>query len=154
MNEYKITIEESLLCCKPRPSIDYNAHKSSQDLLFQHQRKFKWSLIQYTLSKTNLLVLFFGTTAGQQTTHYLESALWNRLKADLKKNNLVLVHSGRLWGVASSPKSFPFLTWLDWLLTTRPALSLALLQLIVRPHHYLLWVTLLFFIAFVTELVK
>ena len=35
-------------------------------------------------SKTNLPVPFFGTTAGQRTTHYRESALWNGLKADLK----------------------------------------------------------------------
>ena len=35
-------------------------------------------------SKTNLPIPFFGTTAGQRTTHYRESALWNGLKADLK----------------------------------------------------------------------
>ena len=35
-------------------------------------------------SNTNLPVPFFGTTAGQRTTHYQESALWNGLKADLK----------------------------------------------------------------------
>ena len=35
-------------------------------------------------SKTNLPVPFFGTTAGQRTTHYRESALWNGLRADLK----------------------------------------------------------------------
>ena len=41
---------------------------------------------------------------------------------------------------------------LDWLLTTGPALSLALLQRIVMPHHYLLFI--FFFLAFVTELKK
>ena len=35
-------------------------------------------------SKTNLPIPFFGTTAGQRTTHYRESALWNGLRADLK----------------------------------------------------------------------
>ena len=35
-------------------------------------------------SKANLPVPFFGTIAGQRTTHYRESALWNGLRADLK----------------------------------------------------------------------
>ena len=59
----------------------HKAHKiyysSTNETLSDHPYNTRFS-------KTNLPVPFFGTAAGQQTTHYRESALWNGLKADLK----------------------------------------------------------------------
>ena len=97
-------------------------------------------------SKTNLSVPFFGTTAGQRTTHYRESVQWNGLKAELKD----LCSPGAFWAAVRRC----LLAWelwcfhLTWLLTTGPALSLALLQCIFRPHLYLLRMTIFFFSCF------
>ena len=113
-----------------------------------HHTEHQYHLVQWISQRfyTQKLALASGPLhiVSQRTTHYRESALWNGLKVDLKD--------------LSSPGAFRaavrrcllarelWLSWLDWLLTTGPALSLALLQRIVRPHHYLLRVTLFFFL--------
>ena len=50
---------------------------STNETLSDHPYKIRFS-------KTNLPVLFLGTTACQRATHCRESALWNGLKVDLK----------------------------------------------------------------------
>ena len=58
--------------------VNHDYYSSTKKSLSDHSCNTRFS-------KTNLPVSFFGTTAGQQTTHYRESALLkNGLKADLK----------------------------------------------------------------------
>ena len=83
-------------------------------------------------SKTNLPASTFCTPAGQQTTHNRESALWNRSKRDLKDLFSPGAPRAAVTFMSESCDFWPDLT--VWLLTTGPALSLALLQI---PHHYL-----------------